>query len=38
MRHTKSDQDLEKKTSKTYNNKVLWQQSQNLGMISKANN
>lgn len=38
MRHNKFTQDLEKETSKTYNIEVLWQQSQDLGMIFKANN
>lgn len=38
MRHNKSVRDLEKEASKRYNIEALWQQSRDLGMISKANN
>lgn len=38
MRHNKSVRGLEKEVSKTYNIDALWQESRELGMISKANN
>ena len=38
IRHNKSVQDLEKEAPKKYNIEVQWQQSRDLGMISKANN
>lgn len=37
MRHNKFVWDLEKEASKTYNIQALWQQSWDLGMVSRVN-
>ena len=37
MLNNKSARELRKEASKTYNIQALWQQSQDLGMISQAN-